>query len=63
MKSHIKEKYSKSPIIFDDSSLPIGPPLSVERSQEIENLLMPKLMAAFEELKKSNPLFQKKNQK
>ncbi|CAH0997768.1 hypothetical protein EMA8858_03902 [Emticicia aquatica] len=60
-----KKENSNTSIVFDDSCFDNikGKTLSTERSQEIENLLMPKLMAAFEELKKTNPLFQKKNQR
>lgn len=62
MKSLINEKKSNSPIIFDDKCFENlkGEQLSVERTQEIENLIMPKLLAEFENLKKTNPLFQKK---
>jgi len=42
---------------------PVANKITVERSQEIEALLMPKLMAAFDELKKTSPLFSKKSKK
>lgn len=36
---------------FDDSSLSQGPAISAKRSQEIEDLLLPQLMAEFEKLR------------
>jgi hypothetical protein len=65
MKSTIKKESSNSSIVFDDSCFDNikGEPLSAKRSQEIENLIMPKLLSELENLKKTNPLFQKKVKK
>ena len=65
MKSLIKKENSNTSIVFDDSCFDNikGKTLSAERSQEIESRIMPNLLAELAELKKTNPLFQKKNQK
>ena len=62
LKMVIKKDQSNTSIVFDDSCFDNikGKAMSAERSKEIENLIMPNLLAELAALKKTNPLFQKK---
>jgi hypothetical protein len=63
MKSIIKKQPFNPSMAFDDSSLSQGPAISAKRSQEIEDLLLPQLMAEFEKLRtqKQSPFIQRKS--